>query len=263
MIYLLWKDGKRVNIGEFCDEVKAHINLESFAKKLNLRIYDQTGAETVITEPNELDLPLREKIKKERQVKDSKKIAKPAVRREEFSPSRKDDILLKPPWVTTSYTFERGVHHFVLPREGFSFGLVPIIIFICFWYGLLHFFGGKGAPIFFQLFLIPFYAAGIALIIRVLYSILSQTHLLVSPHSVTMYNVFLWWKWRPNTVSTDKIEEVKFERVSGKSNFRIGSSAEQLEIAIRTDEKYLKFGKHLGEAEKEWLAASIKSIISA
>jgi len=280
-IYLLWKDGKRVNINESHNEVKGHRNLESFAKKLNLRIYDQTGAETVITEPSELNLSLRERSSQREdgsykilgETNSANQTIAPSVQtlhpethrsQGEFA-GRTVNILSNPPWgVKTSHILEGDRHHFILPMRGLNFELFVLVIFGCFWNGFLLFVSGRilagGASIQNLLFLSPFYVAGIAIAIFVIYSAFNRTHLLVSPQNVTMYIFFLGRKWHQKKVSTDKIEEVKLEKVSKISGFGI---KEQREITIRTDEIYLKFGKHLKETEKEWFVESIKSIILA
>jgi hypothetical protein len=136
---------------------------------------------------------------------------------------------------------ERGRHR--LPLAGFT---LVWLGFVAVWDGFAL---GLGAPAVFALFSLPFWAVGLFMLYKTLYSLFGSVHLELSPGGLRFVRKFL--KEKQTCAPLADVGDCAV-----RSSYRVNNVPQyalELEVGART----LKFGEALAPREKQWLAELI------
>lgn len=235
------KGGEPIDVKEPEDFLEARGLAERISKAAEKPLHDRSGEQLVVTQPDELDMSIREKVRR---------------RGEPL------EIPPEPAQKRSKYEIDGTTVRFVLPPPGMGQAVVGILVatapavFVYFIF-FRHFLGEEGMPgavryifmAFLGLFIIIPALAGFSIVTKALGS---GAEVEASPDYVRLRRKGLLG-WRTTELSADDIEEVAVR----------GLSTGGREIVVVSDEKVISFGRMLEDGEKRWVAKVIEIILAS
>ncbi|MBE7382709.1 MAG: serine/threonine protein kinase [Leptolyngbya sp. SIO1E4] len=145
-----------------------------------------------------------------------------------------------------------------VPPVGFRGEAVGIAIFAFFWNGFILFWTSmavvSGAPIFFVLFSLPFWAVGLGMLGLFLNALVGHTSLEIERDRFILTQQILGWK-RVTEGSTHDLEGVDLRLVYSQNDRPVKA------ITLHEGTRTHKFGTLLTNSEKAWLLSELEAFI--
>ncbi|MGD1862822.1 MAG: serine/threonine protein kinase [Leptolyngbyaceae cyanobacterium] len=146
-----------------------------------------------------------------------------------------------------------------IPPAGFSGETFGIGVFALFWNGFIFFWTGAaalgGAPIFFVLFSLPFWAVGIGMMAMLLNALVGKTTLEVQGDRYVLTRQLLRWK-QVHTGAARDLYSVELTTAYTQNSRPVKT------IALSAGTQVHKFGTPLSNPEKVWVVSEIQAFIN-
>ncbi len=159
----------------------------------------------------------------------------------------------------------------LLPPAGFSWGLLPPLIFCVFWLGFITFWtwGASRAGGAFALFSIPFWCVGAAMLGGLFNSICERQQLDIASGKVLLRRIRPFF---PATleIPTNHVSKIEMDEVAIRNPFAMARHIRRFPMGawggipqaiITHGTSKTSVGEHLSEPEQEWLVRALKILI--
>ncbi len=182
---------------------------------------------------------------------------------------------LRPP-SGSKISMEKGYDRsfeFTYPKKGFSLSLIPLVLFALFWLGFISFWtwGAARGSVIFALFSIPFWLFGVNMIVGIINSVSEVQIITLSKYTLKVQRQR---PIRPKSFETDlqniqsiKMKGMKLNTFSAFGNIRCMMKMQRsfgtaVEVpAIITGQKTEYFFDDANDAEQEWIASTLDSLV--
>jgi hypothetical protein len=147
-----------------------------------------------------------------------------------------------------------------IPPPGLRGETIGLAGFAIFWNGFIFFWTGgallSGAPIFFVLFSLPFWAVGLGMVGMALNSLLGRASLEIEGNRFTLTRQIVGWR-RVNSGRTEDLYSVELHTVYSQNEQPVKA------ITLHEGTRTHRFGMMLSTPEKAWLVAELDAFIQA
>jgi len=166
-----------------------------------------------------------------------------------------------------------GLLELTLPKKGFTFSVIPKLLFSIFWLGFLSFWtwGASQASVLFALFSIPFWLVGLRMIVGVINSANEVQKISLNKSTLSIERIRpirpQSFKTELNDIQAIKMKQVKMNPFAVLGDFRTmmrmqGSFGSPVETpAIITGMKTEHFFEDANDAEQEWVTQLLQSLV--
>nr|WP_290228321.1 serine/threonine-protein kinase [Trichocoleus desertorum] len=148
-----------------------------------------------------------------------------------------------------------------IPPQRFLSRNLGLFGFALVWNGFIFFWTSSaiamGAPIFFPLFSIPFWMAGLALLGNALAPITIQTYVEINRHRFRLQQQCLGWRYRPVEGNTEDLQAIEWFDSQLRINDQPVYTCALIE-GVRTHQ----FGSALTDTEQKWLAQELSNFLN-